>query len=168
MSLYIEWMNLIKSKANVSWLLKSQVPVYNALQTQWLRQRFVNLYGPPGSGKSFLGRLLASQNKYLFTTDLNEVPEGSKNIVLDDASYVRSLRILASERNLSHIILITQTQVNEAMPAVELRLNDTDVGQFQGVLAKYCQIYFTDSVPEGYDLHEIIIHELQNRGEAKK
>jgi len=167
MSLYIEWVNLIKMKADINWLLKSQLPIYNSLLTHWLSSSFINFYGPPGSGKSFIARLLASKNQYFYASDLKGVPEGSKNILLDDANYSRSLRIIANERRLSRIILITQSPVKEAMPLCELKINEADVRQFEGVLGKYCHIYFTHSVPEGNDLNQILIRELKNRGEAQ-
>jgi SpoVK/Ycf46/Vps4 family AAA+-type ATPase len=166
MSLYIEWLNLIKMKADVNWLLKSQVPAYNSILTKWLSSPFINFYGPPGSGKSFIARMLASKKQFTFATDLERVPEGSKNVLLDDANYSRHLRIIASERRLSRIILITQSPVKEAMPLCEIKLNEADVRQFEGILGKYCHIYFTHSIPEGNDLNQIIIKELKNRGEA--
>lgn len=166
MSLYIEWLNLIKMKADVNWLLKSQMPAYNAILTQWLSSPFINFYGPPGSGKSFIARLLASKNQFTYAIDLEGVSEGSKNVLLDDANYSRYLRIIAFERRLSRIILITQSPVKEAMPLCELKLNEADVRQFEGILGKFCHIYFTHSIPEGNDLNQIIIKELINRGEA--
>ena len=162
----MEWLNLIKMKADVTWLTKSQAPVYKAILTQWSNQPFINLYGPPGSGKSFIARLLSSKNKYVYTTDLNQVPEDSKNVIMDDANYTRSLRIIASERRLARVILVTQSPIKEAMPICELKLNEGDVRQVEGVLGRYCQICFTHSVPEGNDLNQIIIKELKNRGEA--
>ena len=153
-------------KADVNWLLKSQVPAYNSILTQWLSSPFINFYGLPGSGKSFIARMLASKNQFTYATDLESVPEGSKNVLLDDANYSRYLRIIASERRLSRIILITQSPVKEAMPLCDMKLNEADVRQFEGILGKYCHIYFTHSIPEGNDLNQIIIKELKNRGEA--
>ena len=167
MSLYIKWNNLLKMRADVNWLTKSQLPVYNTILTQWLASPFINLFGPPGSGKSFIARLLCSKNNYYYTTELREVPEGTKNIIVDNASYSRSMRIVANERRLSRIILITQSPVNEAMPLCELKINDADVHQFEGVVGRYCHIFFTHSVPEGNDLNQILIRELKYRGEAQ-
>lgn len=163
----MEWVNQIKMKADINWLTKSQAPVYKAILIQWLSIPFINLYGSPGSGKSFIARLLCNKNDYVYTTNLKIVPEDSKNIILDDANYSRSLRIIANERRLSRIILITHSPVKEAMPLCELKIDDADVRQFEGILGRYCQIYFTHSIPEGNDLNQIIIRELKYRGEAQ-
>jgi|LSQX01.2.fsa_nt_gb hypothetical protein len=167
MSLYMDWVNQIKMKADINWLTKSQEPVYHAILTQWLSIPFINLYGSPGSGKSFLARLWCSKNDYIFATDLATVPEGSRNIILDDVIYSRSLRIIANERRLSRIILITHSPIKEAMPLCELKIDEVDVRQFAGILGRYCHIYFTHSIPEGNDLNQILIRELKYRGEAQ-
>jgi hypothetical protein len=167
MSLYVEWLNLIKLKADNSWLTISQAPVYNAILTNWMNQPFINLYGAHGSGKSFIARLLSSKNQYTYSSSLEEVPEGSTNIVIDDASYSRSMRTIARERQLTRIILITVLQITEAMPHVELMLTEKDREQFVAGVGKNCQIFFNNSIPEGTDLNQILIRELRNRGEGR-
>jgi hypothetical protein len=168
MSLYVEWLNQIKLKADSSWLTASQAPVYDAILTNWTTQPFINLYGAHGSGKSFIARLLSSKNHYTYASNLEEVPQGSTNIVIDDASYSRAMRTIARERRLTRIILITISQINEAMPHIELKLTEKDVEQFVAGVSKNCQIYFDCSIPEGTDLNQIMIRELRNRGEGKK
>ena len=57
MSLYVRWINLIKEKADETWLTDRQRKVYEAILTRWRSAPFVNLYGPPGAGKTFIARL---------------------------------------------------------------------------------------------------------------
>lgn len=166
MSLYVEWLNQIKLKADINWLTKSQSIVYQALLINWQNQKFINLYGAHGSGKSFIARLLSIKNQYIYTTTIKDVPVGGKNIIIDDANYDRSMRIIAREQHFNRIIMITQSPVNEAMPKIELIVTDKDRDQFVTTLGKYCQIHFDNSIPEGSDLNQIMIRELKNRGEG--
>jgi len=52
------------------------------------------------------------------------------------------------------------------MPKVALELNDKDVRQFLATLSNHCGIVFTQTIPEGKDLAEIIRKEVIMRGET--
>ncbi len=65
MSLYVEWVNQIKAKATSAWLTKGQRTAFESIVTKWQSHPFVCLYGPPGCGKSFIARLLSSEQGYL-------------------------------------------------------------------------------------------------------
>jgi len=58
MSLYIEWLNQIKLKADYEWLTKNQRKAFDDIVERWPAEVFLCLYGPPGCGKSFIARLL--------------------------------------------------------------------------------------------------------------
>jgi hypothetical protein len=164
MSLYMQWLNAIKEGAEESWLTPRQSDVYVRLTTGLASQSFVNVYGPPGSGKSFVGRLLAKECGYAFAFDLHEVAEGSEQVVLDDAKYARAMRPLCRERNLGRMILLTEQPVREAMARVELCLQPRDVLQFRKNLSNHCGIDFIATVPEGTDLGEMLRREAVERG----
>lgn len=164
MSLYVQWTNCIKERAEASWLTEHQREVYDRLLAHWHNQPFVNLYGSAGSGKTFIAWLLAKTHHYVYTQDLREVPANAPNVVLDNAGYSRVLRPLARSMGLGRVLLITRQRIPEAMPSVQLELTERDVLQCQAVLARYCDITFTKTTPEGVDLSSIIREEVVRRG----
>lgn len=164
MSLYTTWINLIKEHADESWLTDSQRMVYESILSQWHSAPFVNLYGPSGCGKTFIARLLAKKHGYAYVNDLAHAPSNTVRVALDNAQYTRMLRPLARSRGLGRVLMITRSPIPEAMPKVNLELNDADVRRFQAVVAEHCQIVFTETVPQGLDLAEIIRKEVIQRG----
>jgi energy-coupling factor transporter ATP-binding protein EcfA2 len=166
MSLYVEWINLIKERADDTWLTHTQREVYEQVVSHWQTTDFVNLYGPPGAGKTFIAQVLAKMHGYAYAHDLQDAPESSANVVLDDAQYTRVLRLVRKELGLGRVILLTRSVIPEAMPKAELLLDDKDVRQFQATLSNHCGIVFTGTVPEGCDLAEIIRREVVKRGES--
>ena len=166
MSLYVRWVNLIKEKADASWLTDSQRAVYERLLSSWQSQPFVNLYGPSGSGKSFLARILARYHAYAYVQQLEEAPHGAAQVVFDDAEYSRMLRPAARSLALGRVILVTQHAIGEAMPKAELKLSMHDVRQFCATLSDRCGITFIQTIPESEDLGEVLRQEVIARGEA--
>jgi hypothetical protein len=164
MSLYVQWTNCIKERAETSWLTERQQEVYDSLLNHWHNHSFVNLYGDPGSGKTFIARLLVKTHDYAYTHDLQEAPTNAPNVALDNAKYTRMLRPRARSKGLGRILLITRQRITEAMPCLQLELTEKDVLQFQAVLAKYCNITFTKTTPRGVNLSSILYEEVIQRG----
>ena len=166
MSLYTAWINLIKEKADEDWLTDSQREVYESISSRWKSAQFVNLHGPDGGGKTFIARLLAKKRGYAYVHELEQAPQNAANVILDNAQYTRMMRPLARSMGLERILLITNRPLQEAMPEIGLKLNERDVRQFQATLANHCGIVFTETVPEGLNLTEIIHKEVTKRGES--
>jgi len=164
MSLYVQWLNLIKERATSDWLTDGQRAVYDQILKQWLGVPFVNLCGPAGCGKSFLARVLVKEEGYVYTHDLQTAPQGTANVIVDDAEYTRLMRPTAQLLGLGRIILITRYPVRDPMPRAEIRLAERDVGQFLHNLYLHCGISFVASTPEGTDLSQIIRAEVIAKG----
>jgi hypothetical protein len=164
MSLYVEWINCIKERADESWLTEHQRAAYERLLEHWHNQPFVNLYGGAGSGKTFLARLLVKKHDHVYIQALENAPHNANNVILDDAQYSRMLRPLARSMGLGRVLLVTRSRITEAMPRVKLELTEKDVRQFQAALAQYCNIVFTETTPAGVDLSKIIREEVVKRG----
>jgi hypothetical protein len=166
MSLYVEWINCIKERADEQWLTEHQQEVYEQLIDHWHNQPFVNLYGESGSGKTFIARLLVKKHDHVYLQDLHDAPNNARYVILDNAQYSRMLRPMARSLSLGRVLLITRNRISEAMPHVKLDLTEKDVKQFQSVLAKHCNIIFTATMPVGFDLSNILRAEVVKRGES--
>ena len=166
MSLYVSWINLIKERADENWLTDSQREVYERILKSWMSQTFINLHGPPGSGKTFIARLLAKKHGYSYLHKLEQAPKNAKQVILDNSHYTRMLRPIARGLGLGRVVLITRNSLPEAMPNVILKLNEKDVSQFLSILSNSCGIVFTHTKPVGRDLTEIIRKEIIMRGET--
>lgn len=164
MSLYVEWINQIKMMSDESWLTENQKDVYQAVLTRWQAHPFVNLIGPAGSGKTFIARILAKNHGYVHTHKIEDAPEQSQQVIVDNADYSRSMRLMARVNGLDRVILITQVPIREAMPSVRLELTEKDVQHFIVNLSEHCHIQFTETKPQGVNLAEILRKEVIQRG----
>ncbi len=164
MSLYTHWLNLIKERAEESWLTPHQSQVYVRILEGLSSHPFVNVCGPRGAGKSFIARLLAKERGYGLAFDLEQAPDGAENVVLDDSAYRRPMRPLSRAKGLGRVILMTEQPIREAMPRVVLQLDESDVRQFLRNLSMCCGIDLIVTQPSGTDLGEILRHEAIERG----
>jgi hypothetical protein len=168
MSLYIEWLNRIKEKSSESWLTDSQKKAYDLVLTKWHSQPFINLYGTSGVGKTFIAHILVKEHTYFYSQDINNVSPKIPQVIVDDAQYDRSIRIKAHQLELGRILLISTAPVSEeAMPKLKLELEDKDLLHFQACLAKYCDITFLYTIPEGHSFSDILLKEIIARGEKQ-
>ena len=111
---------LLDNAPDKTWLTKSQRQAYETILSKWKSHNFINVYGESGTGKSFIARLLTKMHGYYYTHDLEDVPENTKQVILDEVEYHRQLRIIRRERNLGRVILITRTPIKEAMPSLNI------------------------------------------------
>ncbi len=164
MSLYVEWLNRIKEGADSTWLCDSQRQVYECILSTWHSAPFVNIYGPPGCGKTFIARLLAKEHAYTYTHSLHELTTPAEQVIVDDAAYSRMMRPLARELNLGRVVLLTRLAVSDPMPAAGLQLDARDVQQVLHVLWERALVEFTATNPAGTDLGQILRAEAIARG----
>jgi len=165
MSLYVRWLNMIKEHADEAWLTDSQRSAYRDLLERWRAAPFVNLYGPQGSGKSFLAGLLVKHHGYAYVFDLADAPDGAPQVIVDDAVYHRALRPLAREKGLGRVLLVTRQPIREAMARRQLTLNARDMDQFRTTLSERLAIRFVKTTPKGTDLARALRQEIIARGE---
>ena len=164
MSLYVQWMNLIKEKATSAWLTDGQRAAYDPIISQWATSAFINLCGPPGCGKSFVARLLVKEHGYVYTHDLQSTPPNTENVVVDDAEYTRLMRATAQVLGIGRVIVVTQTPVKDPMPRAAIQLTERDVRQFLHNLYTHCGIEFVSSNPTGTNLAQMLRAEVIARG----
>lgn len=164
MSLYVQWLNLIKEKSTSSWLTDGQQQALARILSHWQAAPFINLWGPEGCGKSFIARILVKEHGYSYTHDLQTAPRDAANVIVDDARYSRVLRPTAQLLRVGRVILLSRRPVSDPMPRAEIRLTDKDVRQFLHNLFVQCGISFTCTTPGGTDLGRIIRDEAVAKG----
>jgi ABC-type cobalamin/Fe3+-siderophores transport system ATPase subunit len=163
MSLYVQWINLIKENADYTWLSDRQRDIYDRLLTQWRVSPFVSIHGPSGSGKSFIARLLAKEHGYLYLTDLDDGVKGAEQVIIDDAHYTRMMRPRARELEIARVVLFSPRPAADPMPGAELRLDAHDIQQIMHTLYERCGFEFSVE-PQGTDVGEILRAEAIARG----
>ena len=164
MSLYVEWINTIKARADEGWLTDAQRAVYESLLERWQAAPFVCLCGSSGSGKSFVARMVARREGYLYTQDLSTVPQGQQHVVLDNAEYTRMMRTSATMQQIGRVIVVARRPPKDPMPHAEIVLTPRDVSQFQRVLSQNDVLPSFLARAEGTDLGEILRNEAVARG----
>jgi ABC-type cobalamin/Fe3+-siderophores transport system ATPase subunit len=165
-SIYVEWLNLIKLKADYEWLTDAQRKAFTDIIERWPAEVFVCLYGPSGCGKSFIARLLAKDYGFVYTSELKEVKPDSQNVVVDGEEYTRLMRATAQYLGLKRVVVLTRQPPRDPMPRTQITLDEHDVKQFQHNLTKYGVIQSSKTDAEGIDLGQILRAEAIKRGEA--
>lgn len=129
MSRLLFLINRLKAQASATMLTPSQRLAFAELEKHWRFPDRLNLCGPPGSGKTFLGWVIArhlQQVKFYATPRLFEQaqPPYSIDIVIDSApSEEKKLRRLLAElqlRGVRRVLFITQNPIRLGLPTIEL------------------------------------------------
>jgi hypothetical protein len=86
MSMLVHHLNTIKQFCTVEWMTPSQQHAWIALQERLKLGDVVNLYGPAGSGKTFLSWLLVKEQKaaYALTRSALPMTEATSSLVIID------------------------------------------------------------------------------------
>lgn len=169
MSLYVEWVNQIKARATPEWLTAGQREAYENLLQRWPAEQIVCLVGPPGSGKSFIARLLVRERGYVYVTSLQELQElepGPRQVVVDGSEYNRLIRPAAMQLGLKRVVVAQRRLPKDPIPGVEIQLTERDVNQFQHNLTYHGILSSFLTHAKGTDLGQILRAEAVERGNA--
>lgn len=126
-------LNRIRQSADYTWLTPSQQRAQNAILERLKFLDEVNLWGRPGTGKTFLGWMLQRQRWADYVPVAEQIGQAGllRTIVVDNAGWkrreVRDILHLARRYGYNRVILITQEPVQEQMATVELLLNQEDI-----------------------------------------
>lgn len=164
MSRLLHLTNLLKAQANVEMLTPSQMAALATLSNHWRFPDRVNLCGPPGSGKTLLGWVLAYQFQVDFYASPqlfeNDIPLFTSALIVDNApSEEKKLRQLISEiqlRQLHKVLLITQKPNKIGLPTITLsEPTAEDVAKIYKNLSTL-QFYPTEELANKNNLWKII------------
>ena len=164
MSLYVDWLNQIKLKADYEWLTKSQRKAFNDIVERWPAEVFLCLYGLQGCGKSFIARLLVKMHGYIYTNDLKGLEPGPHLVVVDGEEYNRLMRPIAQLLGLKRIVVLMRRPPRDPMPRTKVALDEHDVKQFQHNLIRYGVLQAFKTEVDGTDLGQILRAEAIIRG----
>lgn len=127
MSKLIHLTNRLKAQANQNFLTPTQQVVFNELHQAWRFPEKINLYGPAGSGKTFLGWVLARHQpaRFYATPRCFFEDEPTKQpVIIDNApTDERQLRTILAAlqlRLINRTLFITQTPIRISWPTIQL------------------------------------------------
>ena len=138
MSRLLSLLNHIKSEVNRDLLTDSQLAALDEVERLWRFPERVNLWGPPGSGKTMIGWVVGrSLHATVYPSPrafYERSQYGERRVVVDNAPYdQRALRTVLAEMQLKNIrtALLITTQPNRlGLPTVALpppTVKDIDV-----------------------------------------
>jgi len=126
---YITLNNRIKDLFDESWLTESQQAIYKMIIKRYRTHEMVNIYGEPGTGKTFLGWNIAETMKGVYTKDINDTSSETL-VVLDNWSYkkqdVRAILPIMKFNCIKKVIVITEKEVRDDIVSLELLFTDSD------------------------------------------
>jgi energy-coupling factor transporter ATP-binding protein EcfA2 len=166
MSLYVEWLNKIKTMATSEWLTEGQRTAYEKILTKWANQQFICLCGPSGCGKTFVAHILAKENDYAYSHEISKVENYSQNVLIDGEEYTRLMRDEAKLKGIKRVIVLLQKPPQDRMPKAEVIVSEKDVRQFQHNLTSNGVIGSFLRDPDSTNFSKIIRTESIARGEG--
>jgi hypothetical protein len=134
MSRMLALLNRIKAQASRDFLTGGQLAALEEIERLWRFPERVNLWGPPGCGKTMVGWIVGrslNANFYPSPRAFRERSQHSEGrVVVDNTSYDQmALRAMLAEMQLQNIrtaLLITRQPNRLGLPTVALRLPTTE------------------------------------------
>jgi len=145
----------IRDRLSPEWLTPSERLVWDQLHRfSGPPNRVINVYGPGGCGKSFLGWLLHREGYATYAFWNGERQPVHPRLILDNApsdrAETRSIRPLIERLEIRQIILLSRQRVNEPdMPVFALDVTADDLDRFCANLYRHLNIMIPDAEP-GY------------------
>lgn len=148
--------NRLKAQAGVNRLTGHQRKAYDVILNQWQFPGRLHLYGSPGSGKTYLGWVVAERHGARFLVEPGQLGEltaiqPGQPIIIDnvnpDSYALRQLLATFDLHNLHKILVISHLPSTNILPVIALgspvpedleqvRRNLRDVGYFSPALAQ--------------------------------
>lgn len=128
MSVLLHLLNRLKAQASWNMLTPSQRAAFSEFEKYWQFPERINLCGPPGSGKTFLGWVIGRQygtSSYASPGALErDQSQFLAQVIIDNApSEDKKLRRLLAElqlRQVRNLLLITQSPIHLGLPVIAL------------------------------------------------
>jgi hypothetical protein len=157
---FVRALNSIKASRHVTWLTPSQGEALVALQRALRVPCSVNLFGPAGTGKTFLAWILTDEMGYAYFPHISYLEKievvPDTGIIVDNCGPERNvhrhtLRTL-SFRNVRYSVLISRQSIRDYTHYVELGLTLEDQTHIWHNLMSIRLFRETDDVPNLWHL----------------
>ena len=131
--------NEIKIHSDESWLTPNQTELYKGVKPFiGGLERVINIYGPQGTGKTFIAHLLAKINLVSYVTSLDGICFSSLPLVIDNSPFertsVREIRNQMRKYELRQVILVSRYRAEDSIPTFGLTLTLDDIKYFRASL----------------------------------
>jgi hypothetical protein len=132
MSQFISTLNLLRNHADETWLTPSQTEVYHRLRDRLEAASYINLWGVPGTGKTFLAWVAVRSGwaDYMPNSSYVKLASKSSVLIVDNVSWQRQkVRAILNDCDLAgyhKIVLLSAEPINDQMPILNLSLQPGD------------------------------------------
>jgi len=162
-TVYEAMLNRIKALVCKDWLTPSQARVYERLVTGFDTHAMLNVHGPKGCGKTVLGWVLAREQGYVHSCDVDPRTWGRRTILdlhsrtlsREEARKARSQMMLAG---LERMIVLTRLQVPDDIVHMQLELTDADI---RAVKHNFLIHLGYQLLVDAENLHELILKNIE-------
>jgi hypothetical protein len=140
----------IRDHLRIDWLTPSEMAIWEQIHRfDGPPHRIINVYGAPGSGKTFLGWLMRREGYATYGLWSKPPNPIHARLVLDNAATdkdaTRALRPLVDELGIRQIILLSRRPVDEeAMPKFEIQVTPDDLEHLRGNLYRHLDYVLSD------------------------
>jgi hypothetical protein len=139
MSQFIRHLNQIKNKRTFEWLTPSQRAALSSIKNVLQVPSTVNLFGPAGTGKTFLGWTLANVLSFAYLTHPDKIIQFNKldheGVVVDNCNSERNahreLLKMIRFQQINHAVFITRRMIKDYTHFVELYVTAHDIETVQ-------------------------------------
>jgi hypothetical protein len=159
----------IRDRLSPEWLTPSERRVWEqVLRFHGPPHRVINVYGPRGSGKSFLGWLMQREGHATYGQWVGERRPVHPRLTLDNApsdrASARSVRPLVDTLSIQQIILLSRQRVDEpSMPAFALEVTEDDLEHLRANLYRHLNITIP-YVESGYSNYREALEAYLSKG----
>jgi hypothetical protein len=164
MSTWLKLINDLKRRSPEEYLTESQRITYQMLYEMTRFPQWVNLYGYPGSGKTFIAwtMLRTTGATYISTPEqLRSLTSDQDILIIDNAPHIEAdvRRILAGCNlvNATMVILITRTPITMPIRRVELLLpTPNEISEITRSLGRFGYLCEQTSLPASPNLWNVL------------
>ena len=165
MSTWFELLNQLKRRCSAEMLTPAQAAAFRELCRLMLMPEWLNLYGPHGSGKTFLAWALSRAMGGLYVPmpdDLDELPPQQQTLIVDNAPYseaeVRRILSRCELLGAKTVLLVTCEPVQLPMPTVSLPAPSSE--ELERIGQVFTRLGFpvkSESIPEAPTLWDLML-----------
>lgn len=165
MSTWLELHNQFKRRCSAEMLTPAQAVAYERLCQMMSMPEWVNLYGPHGSGKTFLSWVVARATGAAYVPDplqIEQLEPGQQVLVVDNAPFreddVRRLLSRCSLLGAQTVLLTTRAAVLLPMPRVELPFPSAgDIDQLSRLISRLGYFFEAERLPEEPNFWDVML-----------